>query len=459
MRLDKGISLAAGLSVLAVSQGLNAESGPRKKDIVLIITDQQTASAMGCMGNPNLKTPNMDRLAQRGILFRNAYCTAPLSGPSRTALLTGCYPGNVGMLRNGAPLQDSLRTSTLGTLVRDAGYECAYAGKWHVSESSIPDRIYGFDKIHPHSDHGLSESAVAFLRKKHDKPFFLVASFDNPHDICEYAREQNLPWGEVREPSSVDECPPLPENFRRNDDDADVILMEQMANYDLYPTVRYTEEQWRRYRYAYFRLVEKVDAEIGKIIDEIDRQKLWDNLVVIFTSDHGDGVGAHHWNQKSALYEEVVNIPLILVDPDNAARGIGSDAVVSNGIDIFETVLDYSGAKSGRNNGMSFRPGRPQREHAICETAFDRGTARGWMVRTRDFKYVLYDRGPYREQLFAIGCDKGETRNLAHDPAFKKTLQEHRDILYGWMKSNNVRMTRPSLCDVPGKPPYVVPNI
>lgn len=90
--------------------------------------------------------------------------------------------------------------------------------------------------------------------------------------------------------------------------DADVITYEQSLNYSTYPTRHYSPDDWRRYRSLYFRLVEKVDAEIGKIVDIIDRRNLWKNTVIIFTSDHGDGVGAHQWNQKSALYEEVVNI-------------------------------------------------------------------------------------------------------------------------------------------------------
>ena len=94
-----------------------------------------------------------------------------------------------------------------------------------------------------------------------------------------------------------------------------MIDYEQALNYSAYPTRHYSPDDWRRYRSLYFRLVEKVDAEIGKIVDAIDRRNLWRNTVVIFTSDHGDGVGAHHWNQKSALYEEVVNVPLIVTLP------------------------------------------------------------------------------------------------------------------------------------------------
>ena len=180
----------ACLSLLSTSMAHAAE----RPNIIYIFTDQHTANAMSCAGNPDLHTPNLDRLAAAGIMFQNAYCTAPLSGPSRGAMFTGCYPGTTGLLVNGAPLQESLQTRTLGTLVKNAGYECAYGGKWHVPELDIPDKVRGFDQIYKHSDDGLAEACVEFLSRKHDKPFFLVASYDNPHNICEYARSQNLPY-------------------------------------------------------------------------------------------------------------------------------------------------------------------------------------------------------------------------------------------------------------------------
>jgi arylsulfatase A-like enzyme len=102
-------------------------------------------------------------------MFQNAYCTAPLSGPSRGSMFTGHYPDAVGLSVNGSPLPDSLKTQTLGTLVKNAGYECAYGGKWHVPELDIPDKQYGFDQIYKHSDDGLAEACVKFLSKKHNR--------------------------------------------------------------------------------------------------------------------------------------------------------------------------------------------------------------------------------------------------------------------------------------------------
>ena len=451
-------SLAAGALVPFICQLSAAERNKdwQRSNIILIMTDQQTAGAMSYIGNKDLSTPNMDRLASNGIVFQNAYCTAPLSGPSRTAMFTGHYPDGLGMIRNGAELCDSLMTKTLGNLVSAAGYECAYAGKWHVSEPSIPDEKYGFKKIYDHKDPGLAEACVEFLKAKHQQPFFLVASFDNPHNICEYAREHNLPWGNIDIPENAP-LPALPKNFRVNDDDADVIITEKYNNYSAYPTVRYTEEDWRKYRYVYFRLVEKVDMEIGKIIDEIDKQNLWKNTIVIFTSDHGDGTGAHHWNQKSALYEEVVNIPLVVTMPKKKNAGTSSEALISNGIDIFASICEIAGAPEKKYlPGRSFIPviegkGECAREYIVCETTFDKGKTRGWMLRTERYKYVLYNSGKNREQLFDIVNDRLEEHNLAHKKHYNNVLQSHRDILAEWMIKNEVKPSRPSIHDIPGK--------
>ena len=166
-----------------------------RPNIIYIMTDQQSATAMSCVGNEDLHTPNMDRLAKHGIRFENAYCSFPLSGPSRSSMFTGCTPGEMGIRKNGIPLPDSLRLCTLGTLLETAGYRTAYAGKWHAHTNSLPGKhAFGFENLHEHNDYGLAEVAVEFLKRKHDKPFFLVASFDNPHNICEYARNQRLPW-------------------------------------------------------------------------------------------------------------------------------------------------------------------------------------------------------------------------------------------------------------------------
>ena len=267
-----------------------------------------------------------------------------------------------------------------------------------------------------------------------------MASFINPHNICEYARGQKTPHAPVVEPS-LEECPNLPENFAVSPYDASVLRFEQNQNYKLYPTTSYGPDQWRRYRNAYYRLTEAVDAEIGKILDEVERQGLWENTVIIFTSDHGDGNGAHHWNQKTALYEEVVGVPMIVCLPGGKNAGTVTDALVNNGIDLLPSICDWTGAEVPHGRpGESYRAiaedGSQGQEFIVTETNFNQtaGTL-GWMVRTPRYKYVLYDKGQYREQLFDMENDRGEMRNLAVESKYHDEVLRHRAILENWLKT------------------------
>ena len=415
-------------------------------NIIYIMTDQHSANALSCAGNADVATPNIDRLAARGVRFSNAYCALPLSGPSRAAMFTGYMPSTIGIAENETPLPDSLRTRTLGNLMEAAGYDNGYSGKWHVNTNSLPaPHAFGFENLHGHNDYGLAEAANEFLRRDHGgKPFFLVASFDNPHNICEYARGQRLPFAELRE-VPTDSCPNLPKNFLINPYDADILRWERERSYRLYPTKGYTADDWRRYRNAYFRLIEHVDAEVGKIIDTIDSLGLWDNTVVIFTADHGDGQGAHQWNQKTALWEEVANIPLIVCAPGNRKNaGQVTEALVNNGIDLMPTILDWAEVEKPawcRGNSLRGAVENPasegENEYVVCETLFAQtGGTNGWMLRTPHFKYVLYEAGENREMLFDMDNDRLEMTNLAIESKYRPELLRHRELLRQWMSEN-----------------------
>ena len=174
-------NLAAAVPVIAASAvpaALHAEApsdaskrAGDRPNIIYIMTDQQCADAMSCAGNMDVSTPNMDRLADHGIRFTNAYCAMPLSGPARGAMFTGYMPSETGIIENDIPIPDSLQNRTLGTLVGEAGYDCAYAGKWHVPTVDLPSEFaFGFRNLHPHNDIGLAEACIDYLREEHDRP-------------------------------------------------------------------------------------------------------------------------------------------------------------------------------------------------------------------------------------------------------------------------------------------------
>lgn len=411
-----------------------------KPNIVYIFTDQQTATAMSCAGNKDVNTPNIDRLAAEGVRFTNAYCTAPLCSPSRASMFTGLMPSQAGVTKNGAVIAEKFRNQSLGHVLSANGYECVYAGKWHLPGETI-DHAHGFTRLHPFGDNGLSESCVQFLKKKHDKPFFMVASLDNPHNICEYARKQPLPWGNITEPP-LENCPNLPSNFYPAPYEPEIVRIEQQKSFSKYPVINYSADEWRRYRNAYYRLVEKVDVEIGKILKAIDDNGLENNTIVILSSDHGDGNASHQWNQKSALFEEVVNIPLIFRVPGSTKKGTVLTQIVNNGPDLFATICDWSKCVQPQHavgkslvSLIDFRQEAELHNYIVAETCFDGSTTWGWMIRKPQYKYVLYALGQNREQLFDMSTDKGEQINLAIEARYASVLNQHRELLKEWGKT------------------------
>lgn len=419
-----------------------------KPNIVLIMTDQHQAEALSIAGNLNLKTPNLDKLAKTGIRFDKAYVTFPLCVPSRSSIFTGKLPHSLGVNSNKEgdnEMKIEEKQRGLGNVLKKAGYDCVYGGKWHAHEAEIEEET-GFTKIADFNDIPLAEKCIDYLKNRKDKdtPFFLVASFDNPHNICEWARNEPLPYGNI--PSvSLDETPQLPPNFKKSQFFPEALQFEQLANKKVYPTQNYTEEDWRQYRYAYYRLVEKVDFEIGKIIDAIDNLGLRENTLIVFTSDHGDGNASHGWNQKTALFEESIKVPLI-INYKNIKKN-KSDVLISNGLDLYPTICDYAGIKINKDLlGKSIRPiiesskQDIKREYVVVETKFEGKQAFGTMGRaliSDRYKYIVYSWGKNREQFFDLHQDPLEMDNLIRSKDYSVKIDKYRQKLLDWCKVNN----------------------
>jgi len=423
-------------------------SSDTRPNILFICTDQQFAGAMSCAGNGDLHTPAMDSLAASGVRFAQTYCTQPLCTPSRASLATGLMPHQLSVVGNGDGIPEQYRPHETGTLLSAAGYDCAYGGKWHVPKMSMEEG-HGFSRIHPFGDHGLADFCIDFLRQSHDQPFFLTANFDNPHNICEWARNEPLPWGEI-ERVPEEQCPPLPANFATMPDEPQLLNWVRAGQLGIHPTGGWSPALWRQYRHAYYRLCEKVDAEIGRILQALHETGQEQNTVVIFTSDHGDGLGAHGWNQKWALWEEAVRVPLIVSQSGvTLAGGVDREHLVSNGLDLLPTLCDYAGiAPPAHAPGHSLRglaEGRQQeswRDELVVETCWrepwdERSfrNASGRVLRTDRYKYVVYSWGQHREQLFDLESDPGEMVNLATCVRYQPVLVEHRDRLARWCEA------------------------
>lgn len=414
-------------------------------NVVVITTDQQSASAMSAAGNPWVHTPHLDRLAAEGMRFDRAYCAAPLCGPSRASLWTGRTPTEVGARDNGVPLRPEDQQRTLGNVVRAAGYDCAYAGKWHVPELSVP-AWSGFEAIHPEREAGIVDSVGDYLRRDHDRPYLLVVSLTEPHGICQWARGQQPPSGHLDEPD-FDDLPALPDNYARPAHEAELPLVARERTPHANPIAGWDEADWRRYLYGYHRLCERVDATVGALLALVDELSGPDTVVIV-SSDHGDQMAAHQWNQKWVLYEESVRVPLIIRGP-GVRTGV-SDSLVNIGMDVYPTICELTGADPGPlPDGPAAPPGRSLLPELTGTTSPGEGAPTGpseifvetrWDVADvghltgraaigRRFKYTCYAWGRHREQLVDLEADPGEMQNLAFHPHHRDELARGRTLV------------------------------
>ncbi len=401
----------------------------QQPNILYIFTDQQSASAMSCAGNTDLQTPAMDRLAREGVRFENAYCAFPLCGPSRASMFSGQWPHQCNARFNEHSMNEAARAAGLGNTLAAAGYDCGYGGKWHIPWASPMEEGHGFEYINAFDDFRLAEDSIRFMERERDKPFFLVASFDNPHGICEHIADRPLPWGPVPKPRSIAECPALPPNHPPSAYEPDAIRHGRRDN---------TPDEWRLHRWNYYRIVEKVDADIGKILDAVDRLGLTENTLVVFSSDHGEMAGAHGRVQKLVFYEESACVPFILRLPGVIDADMVDTRLVNAGIDLMPTLCDFAGAPLPRPlPGHSLEPvltggDASWPDEVISTTTATRGGVQGRMVRTARYKYVAYEQGRNREQLFDLDTDPGEMVNLAASARHSAVMQEHRGRLRVW---------------------------
>jgi arylsulfatase A-like enzyme len=293
---------------------------------------------------------------------------------------------------------------------------------------------HGFDLYAPFGDATLADSAIRYLNDHRDGPFFLVASFDNPHNICEWSRGQRLPWGSIDE-RPLEHCPNLPPNFAAPPFESEFLRNWISHAFVTFATQHYTPDQWRRYRNAYYRLVERVDAEIGKVLAAIDELGLADDTLVVFASDHGDGEGAHRWSNKQALYEECIRVPLILTGP-GVQTGRVVDTPVAAALDLMPTLCDAAGASMPEGRlGRSLLPAAagddlPARD-VVVETTIE-GRVNGKAMIGERYKYVCYSHGRHREALHDLHADPGEMVNLALEARHAEQLQACRDALERW---------------------------
>jgi len=433
----------------------------RPANIVVICADQHRNGYLGLDG-ARVQTPSLDALAARGIRFTRAYCTSPLCCPSRSSFVTGLMPHSTGVTTNGIAVRDGI--PNFGSILRGAGYETAWTGQYDlpmdypVESDSTP----GFDYLpypdrdttgggYPlrikgkpgswkyetgtYSDSFTAGLAESFLLRKHEKPFLLVVSFTNPHDICFpelYARECDIPSAEL---------PGLPANHEPPGGEPDMLAQTRWTHEGSAGEAKgWDAAGWQRALAVYSRLVTRVDAEIGKVISAIDKAGLSETTAIIYTADHGEGGGAHKWIGKLSPYEESVEVPMIVSWPGHLPAGAVDDRSLISGLDVMPIVCSIAGvAPPDGIRGMDVTGKTPGSRECVFASMYPvtSGSVEEWrMARTDRYKYVACSTGKIREALFDLAKDPGEMRNIAEEPALKNELLRHRGLLREFMQAS-----------------------
>ncbi|HKK61084.1 MAG TPA: sulfatase-like hydrolase/transferase, partial [Bacteroidales bacterium] len=435
-----------------------AKAQDARPNILLIITDQHSGKVMTQTGYEYIKTPGIDKIADQGVTFTRSYVTYPVCMSSRRSFMTGLMPSKA---------EQPTDYPSIGSVLSESGYETVYRGKWHVGSTDIDEVSdwHGFQTYKESEiDSTIARWSKDYLKQEHDKPFFMVTSFLNPHNICEFARnmtglrDHGYDDGAVDEHVDTSYCPPLPANFAIPENEAEGISARRNQDpgdehWGANPHKGWTESQWRQYMYGYDRFLEKVDARVEEVYDELTKQGLLENTIVIYTSDHGDAHASHQWTQKKNFYEESVNIPFVVSWKGKTRAGvIDEETLVSNGLDLYPTILkmagidipDYLPGEDISSGFLKDTQDNPiDRDYVVTELdqkvykSNTPGIFNGRMVVTKRFKYFLFDQGANKEQLFDLEKDPGELHPVTYDPDYHDDLLACRAKLKEWVATQN----------------------
>jgi len=439
------------LFILLSVSGFGASPLKERPNIIFIHVDQMSQlNSISALGGKNIRTPAIDKLAENGVSFTQSFATDPVCCPSRSSWWSGMWSSEHGVVVNGSASHDD---------APDWGYKTFYVGKWHVPGKSVREL---FTVLHEGSwwgeitDQEVTASARSFLRNyKDSEPFFLSVGYLNPHDICitplidnsriekdkKSAQKVITKAAEIKPKNIAD----FKLSFSYDSREPTLLLNKRkqkgFPNWDV--------NMWYVHQYNYLRFVEMVDMEIDLLLKELERSAWKDNTIVIFTSDHGEGMGRHQLIGKGSLYEESVRVPLIfstLGNSINVSKKIVNIEHLVSGIDFARTVCDYAGINSDLiPHGRSLRPIvegeslEDWREYVYAETMVYMK-----MVRGHRYKYIreyiedetvtgippshtTHNVGV--EQLFDLIEDPNEQCNLAYDKEYQGVLKNLRKVM------------------------------
>jgi arylsulfatase A-like enzyme len=440
--------------VFADSPRARDRAPSERLNVVSIVTDDQASWSVGAYGNPDARTPVMDRLAREGMLFRNAFVATPVCSPSRAGFLTGRYGTELGIRDWISPEEGAAGvglpagTVTWPAILREHGWRTALVGKWHLGRRPHPtafgiDRFFGFldggntpmdptlevDGREQHLKGSLpdilTDEAIRFVTESHDRPFALLLHYRAPH----------LPYGPVPEVDSAalrDVDPAIPDV--RGLDPAQV-------------------EKWTR---DYLASIHSVDRNVGRLLEALDRLGLAGKTIVLFTGDNGYNIGHHdihtkgngHWvaggvtgPPRPNMFDTSLRVPLIVKGPGIPAGRQAAEMVTQ--LDTLPTVLGLLGVPLPAGlvqHGSDFSPilrgeAVPWRDTVFGEFDMHHYTlAHMRMIRTARHKLVRYLGTSFQDELYDLVADPDETRNLYRDGSARAVREELEARLLEWRR-------------------------
>jgi uncharacterized sulfatase len=458
------------VGVLVFPAAVQAEE---KMNVLLIVSDDLTNNALGCYGSSLARSPHIDRLASRGVRFDRAYCQYPLCNPSRASFMTGLRPDRTGVYENATHFRKNIpNVQTLPQTFRKAGYFVARVGK--IYHYGVPAQIgtdglddaeswekvinpRGRDKddedrdliftLNPkakgsaryggtlswyasdgadeeQTDGKITTEIIQLLAANRNRPFFLACGFFRPHTPYVAPKKYFAMF-----PPEKFTLPVIPPQLRRVHPAA-AFASAQKVQDDMSDTLR------RQALQAYFAATSFMDAQVGRLLDALDRLNLTSKTIIVFLSDHGYHLGEHGLWQKMSLFENSTRVPLIIYDP----RAQGNGRVCSRTVeltDLHTTVADLAGLAAPKTDGRSLRPllnnpDAPWERPAL--TQVQRGgkgeTFFGYSLRTERYRYIEWDNGRRGVQLLDYDKDPTESQNFADDPAYRDIVQQLKQRLH-----------------------------
>ena len=433
---------------------------------VLFLMSDDLNTALSGFGHPQCKTPELDKLARRGMRFENMHCQYPVCGASRASLMSGLYPYTNGTLGNAGTLRGNMPdVVTMSQLFRKNGYRVGRVSKiYHmgippeiIAGTATRDDPHSWDEVvnikapeqnapgektnwSPknrssqsftgvvaegddlvHADGMAANHAIDFLKRHKDKPFFLACGFVRPHvPLVAPARyfdryDRDAMLAPVVPADDLDDVPEIIRNYKRNS-----------TSYGVTP------ELHKGLLEAYYASISYMDAQVGRVLDALEKLGLAENTIVVFTSDHGYLLGHHHKFQKQHLFEEATRVPFIVSVPwMNKHRGKATKHITEL-IDLYPTLADLSGLRAPKNlHGESMVPllKDPASDEWKKDLAFTISRSGGESIRTHEWRFTQWGFGTKGMELYDLRKDPGEFTNLAGKSTHATTLKKLRTQL------------------------------